>query len=666
MNRQYMPGDIVLGKWTLTRLIGEGSFGRVYEAERQDFGRTYKAAIKIVTIPQSQSEIQSVRGDGMDEASVTAYFRGLVEEMVDEFDLMEKLKGTANVVGYEDHEVVEHSGELGWDILIRMELLTPLLRRLQEDTLSQSQILRLGIDLCRALELCHNHKILHRDIKPENIFLSDNGDYKLGDFGIARTVEKTTGGLSKKGTYTYMAPEVYKGEPYGSSADLYSLGLVLYWLTNGKRGPFFPPYPQAITYSDREAALRRRMSGEALPPPCSASPKLAAVILRACAYTPKDRYAGPWELREALDSLYHEASSGHGGQAQSPLPSAEPEPLEKTESVFPRSPGPDPVAADADATESVFSSRAFAGRTDGGANTKKTEPKATEASHSREKEQRSAAGNAAGKEQRSAAGNAAGKEQRSAAGKTAQWQERKIFSATFFKNTQGEGQQQPGPRFADSAAAKGVRWPLAVVIGLVGSYCAMTAVQSLRAAPVEVFLFPVQAILGLLLALSVFTLHTQQRSAKITLLLLSCIGFTVDLSESDLILWPFGLQLQIMMTVLFAGFFIVLWWISCGDKKRQARTMVSAVCGWALLPAIAAALIFLLSQQGTSISPYMNTLFFNLMTATMLGLGLYIGGLWCLMRLWRRCRGRLSFAAILLPAGLLLVTFLAALLPALA
>ena len=85
MNGQYKPGDIVLGKWTLTRLIGQGSFGRVFEAAREDFGVTYRSAIKIITIPQSQSEVQSARSEGMDDASVTAYFRSFVEEMIREF-----------------------------------------------------------------------------------------------------------------------------------------------------------------------------------------------------------------------------------------------------------------------------------------------------------------------------------------------------------------------------------------------------------------------------------------------------------------------------------------------------------------------------------------------------------------------------------------------------
>ena len=86
----------------------------------------------------------------------------------------------------------------------------------------------MGVDICKALELYQKYNIIHRDIKPENIFVSDNGDFKLGDFGIARTIEKTMSDLSKKGTYNYMAPEVYQGGEYGFSVDLYSLGIVLY------------------------------------------------------------------------------------------------------------------------------------------------------------------------------------------------------------------------------------------------------------------------------------------------------------------------------------------------------------------------------------------------------------------------------------------------------
>ena len=310
MNGQYSIGDILLHNWKLTRLIGEGSFGRVYEAEREDFGRTYKAALKIITIPQSQSEIKSIMADRMDEKSVTAYFRGFVEELADEFSLMARLKGNSNIVSYEDHTVLRHSEGIGWDIIIRMELLTPLLDHMHGETLMKNEIVQLGIDMCNALELCQMNDIIHRDIKPENIFISENGSFKLGDFGIARTAEKTAGGMSKKGTYTYMAPEVHRGEDYGPSVDIYSLGLVLYRLLNDNRTPFLPDHPAPITHNDKENALRMRFSGIRFPKPKNADVRLAGIVLKACAYNHWERYPSPMQMRVDLAAEYSEAKEG--------------------------------------------------------------------------------------------------------------------------------------------------------------------------------------------------------------------------------------------------------------------------------------------------------------------------------------------------------------------
>ena len=303
VNGQYKPGDIVLLNWTLKRLIGEGSFGRVFEAERWDFGTAYKSAIKIITIPQNQSEIVSARSEGMDYQSVAVYFGSLVEEIVREFKLMSELKGTSNIVSYEDHAVIKHSTGIGWDILIRMELLMPLLDYTVQQSLTRHDVIKLGMDICRALEVCQRFNVVHRDIKPENIFISKLGDYKLGDFGIARTVEKTTSGLSTKGTYTYMAPEIYRGEAYGSSVDIYSLGLVLFRLLNDNRAPFLPNAPAPITHSDREASLIRRISGERLPHPRNADDRLAEIVIKACSYDPKDRYSNPMFMRQELETI---------------------------------------------------------------------------------------------------------------------------------------------------------------------------------------------------------------------------------------------------------------------------------------------------------------------------------------------------------------------------
>ncbi len=196
-------------EWDVEKCIGEGSYGKVYKIVRKEFGHTYEAALKVIDVPQHQSDVQAFKSDGMTDENVTVYFQQMVERIVDEFALMAKLKGNSNIVSYEDHIVEEKENEFGWRIYIRMELLTPLFDYIKANGLSEKDIVKLGMDICRGLELCKNNNIIHRDIKPENIFISKNGDYKLGDFGIARELEKTSAMFTKVGTKNYMAPGLY-------------------------------------------------------------------------------------------------------------------------------------------------------------------------------------------------------------------------------------------------------------------------------------------------------------------------------------------------------------------------------------------------------------------------------------------------------------------------
>ena len=302
MNGNYSPGEIVFGKWELDRVLGAGSFGKVFEATRNDFG-SYKAAVKVITIPQNPSEIMEARSEGMDDHSITLYFRSMVDEIVREFEILSQFKGSSNIVSYEDHDVIAHTDGYGWDILIRMELLTPMVEYMQTNPMSTRDVIRLGVDICKALEFCHHYNVIHRDIKPENIFVSKMGDFKLGDFGIARTVEKTGSGLSKKGTYTYMAPEVFRESRYDATVDIYSLGIVLYRLLNNNRAPFLPAPPAPITHADREMSLSRRICGDPLPAPANADSRLAQVILKACAFWPADRYQTASQMRADLEAL---------------------------------------------------------------------------------------------------------------------------------------------------------------------------------------------------------------------------------------------------------------------------------------------------------------------------------------------------------------------------
>ena len=292
-------------EWKIVEKIGEGSFGKVYKARRTEQGKTFYSAIKVITIPSNAGELSSVRSENPDEQSVKEYFQSLVEECIQEVNTMEYFRGNSHVVSVEDYKVVEYLDDIGWDIYIRMEYLTSFLDYCAGRALTEEDVLHLGIDLCKALEYCQCQNIIHRDIKPENIFVSRFGEFKLGDFGIARELDRTMSGLSKKGTFSYMAPEMYKGEAYDARVDIYSLGIVLYKLRNHNRLPFISLKKQLITYRDKEEALNRRMAGEKLPPPAEAGEAFADVILRACAYDRHDRYESAEEFRMALEQILY-------------------------------------------------------------------------------------------------------------------------------------------------------------------------------------------------------------------------------------------------------------------------------------------------------------------------------------------------------------------------
>lgn len=287
-------------QWRIVRKIGSGSFGTVYEIERELFGKTEKAALKCITIPQNDSDLEELYGSGYDDASITAQFESYLSKIVGEYSIMAEMKGHSNVVYCDDISYAPRENGIGWDIVIKMELLTPLLKTLEAE-IDEEVVVRLAKDLCRALILCQEKGVVHRDIKPQNIFVSKTGDYKLGDFGIAKTVEQTTGG-TKIGTYNYMAPEVYNNQPYGCTADVYSLGLVMYWLLNNRRLPFLPAAPRVPTVSENDAARLRRFKGEVLPPPKNGSDGLKRIVLKACEFNPKDRFSAA-QMLEALSAL---------------------------------------------------------------------------------------------------------------------------------------------------------------------------------------------------------------------------------------------------------------------------------------------------------------------------------------------------------------------------
>lgn len=295
--------------WEIIDKIGEGSFGTVYKAMRQDLTGIKYAAIKIIRIPHDDNEIEKLYAEGLNPGQTYAVYQGIIDDYTAEIKLMDAVKGYTNIVAINDYEIRKSKTEAVWYLFIRMELLTPLEQIITHGDMTEDEIIKLGIDLCSALEVCGKHNIVHRDIKPQNIFVNNSGDYKLGDFGEGKHLEKLTIGLSRRGTPNYMAPEVYKSTlkevdfTAASKVDIYSLGMVLYQLSNNFRLPIFPNRKPTTSKNNEKDTLNRRINGEKLPAPCGVSARLQKIILKACEYEPENRYASAADMKRALVSL---------------------------------------------------------------------------------------------------------------------------------------------------------------------------------------------------------------------------------------------------------------------------------------------------------------------------------------------------------------------------
>ncbi|MEN2774514.1 DUF5050 domain-containing protein [Acetivibrio clariflavus] len=295
------------GSWYIEKFLGQGSYGKVFKLSKEEWGYKYESALKIISIPTREQYHEAISTLGNDEKLLKRYFEDAVKNIINEIVMLYNLRGNSNIVSYEDHMVIEHQDNISWDILIRMEYLTPLNKYLEEKDLCIADAINIGLDICAALEVCSKKGIVHRDIKDENIFVSKDNRYKLGDFGIARELSKGFS-ASIRGTPLYMAPEVFKGEPYDTRADLYSLGILLYKLFNNGRFPFMPPFPTELRIKDSETSVEKRLSGEPITPPCNAPEKMGNIILKLCEYKPENRFSSPEKLKEALIDVYRDIS----------------------------------------------------------------------------------------------------------------------------------------------------------------------------------------------------------------------------------------------------------------------------------------------------------------------------------------------------------------------
>ena len=280
------PGD-VLGQYRLERVLGEGAMGRVFEARHVSLGRP--AAVKVLRAEHAKNT-HLIQRFFHEARAVNQINHAHIVEILD-FVEETAVSGRARV-----YCVME---------MLEGKSLTELLSRELPGVERAVGIVR---QICDALQAAHDVGVIHRDVKPDNLFVleRDGHDFvKVLDFGVAKLVAPlgdvpmtTTVEGTIVGTPAYMAPEQATGGNADARTDLYSVGVVLYELLAGHppfQAPAFGQLVAQVLSSPPPPLPSHTRNGERIPP------ALNAVVKRALAKNPEDRYHSLRALSQALE-----------------------------------------------------------------------------------------------------------------------------------------------------------------------------------------------------------------------------------------------------------------------------------------------------------------------------------------------------------------------------
>ena len=310
MAQTNLIGKDILG-YTVSEKLGSGAFGTVYKVVKTNAAGQYVRALKHITIPTEKQYNSVLNSMGGDVSKADSYFSQMLNNIVSEIRILNDLseKGIQHIVRYYENDILVTDAPKRYDIFILMEYLTPLEDYIQRENFLVRDVVKLGLDVLYGLQSCHDNGVIHRDIKDDNIFVSDKGEYKIGDFGVSKVLKDSSKAESLKGTPNFLAPEVYLGkESYTKSVDLYSLGIVLYRLLNYSRNPFLPRFPEQYFAQDEDRAFEERMSGKTPTLPSLGGEEIGRVVVKSISNS-AERFQTAGEFIEALENAIRKTSS---------------------------------------------------------------------------------------------------------------------------------------------------------------------------------------------------------------------------------------------------------------------------------------------------------------------------------------------------------------------
>lgn len=273
-----------------------GHHGRTcYTLRNEESGERF--ILKKIAVPASDSQVRALILSGAypDEASVHAYYGGVVAAIKTELEAEKELAASGCFAGVVSYQIEENPSGVGFEIYILYPLYVPLTDILAKSAMTGLRAVNLGIDLCDAISACRDAGYLYGNLKPENVYFMKSGKFLIGDLGLVPLQDLKYSCIPEEYLGEFSAPELsdITASP-NMTIDLYSLGMVLYRVYNGNHGPFEDENTGAAM------ADKLRMSGKPLPTPIYADYEMASIILKACAFQQSERFQSPEELKQAL------------------------------------------------------------------------------------------------------------------------------------------------------------------------------------------------------------------------------------------------------------------------------------------------------------------------------------------------------------------------------
>ena len=286
----------MLDGFTLGQSISDHSGVSCYPAMRDDSEKRY--IVKKISLPASQVQVEALLLTGVfrDAEAVRSYYEELAHGVTREIQTLNSLAEQRGFVPCDGFQVEPMEDGVGYEVHMLTRYRMTLERYMHRNPMTQLSALNLGIDLCAAMAVSRESGWMYVDLKPENVYLFGDQEYRIGDLGFVAMDSLKYASLPDRYRSAYTAPEV--GDAYATlnaTMDTYALGLVLYQIYNLGKLPF-------TDADSRKAWLEKLSSGEAMEPPIGADEEMAAIITKACAYDPADRWQTPAELGHALIS----------------------------------------------------------------------------------------------------------------------------------------------------------------------------------------------------------------------------------------------------------------------------------------------------------------------------------------------------------------------------